>query len=191
MTQLCTLAQVHAMLHFGASDTGDDSLISDVLIPAASEMIENEVQYTFGTLHGSLKLFAAPPYLLDNTLYFRDNVFTQVDAVTTDGGTLTPVTDYTVLPLNFTPKTRLLLTNFPAVSINNPAGTLTVSGTLGYGSIPSDVNFAATKLAAWMYQTRDSDGNIQVVEGVTNVPAEAPPLVLRILAKYRHNLIFA
>lgn len=191
MTLLCTLAQVRAMLSFGASDTGDDSLIEDVLIPSASQMIENDCQFTFGTLAGNLQLFAAPPYLLGNVLYFRDNVFTQVDSVTTDGGTLTPTTDYTPLPLNFTPKTRLLLTNFPAVTVNNPAGTLTVSGTLGYGSIPSDVNFVATKLAAWMYQTRDSDGNIQVVENVTNVPAEAPAMVHTILAKYKHNLIFA
>lgn len=190
MTLLCTLAQVRAMINI--TGTGDDSLISDVLIPAASAMIENECQFTFGTLQGgSLTLFAGHPYLINNTLYFRDNVFAQVDAITTDNGTLVADTDYSVLPLNFTPKTRARLINWSAVSVTNPSGTLTVSGTLGYGSIPSDVGFAATKLAAWMYQTRDSDGQIQVVNDITTVPAEAPPMVKNILSKYKHNLLFA
>jgi hypothetical protein len=191
MTQLCTLSQVRAMLHFGAADTSEDSLISDVLIPAASQMIENDCQYTFGTLPGSLQVFAAPPYLVEGVLYFRDNVFSQVDSIRDDNGTLTPTTDYTLLPLNFTPKTRMRLNNYFVPTATNPAGTLTITGTLGYGSIPADIGFAATKLAAWMYQTRDSDGNIQVVENVTNVPAEAPAMIHNILSKYRHSLIFA
>jgi len=188
---LCTLAQVRAMLHFAAADTGDDTLIQDVLIPAASEMIQSEVQYTFGTLHGSLELFAGHPYLIGNTLYFRDDVVTTVDSFNTDNGTLTPEVDYVLLPLNFAPKTRALLLNWDSTSVTNPAGTLTLTGTLGYGSIPSDVNFAATKLAAWAYQTRDSTGDIQVVNDVTQVPASAPPMVKSILSKYKHALLFA
>lgn len=193
MTQLlCTLAQVRKMIGLSASDdTGDDALIEDVLIPAASEMIQNDVQYTFGTLQSSLQLFAGHPYLAGNTLYFRDNVVTTIDSFNTDNGTLTPDVDYVLLPLNSTPKTRALLINWSAVSVNNPAGTLTITGTLGYGSIPSDVNFAATKLSAWMYQTRDSDGAIQIVNDVTTVPAEAPGMVKAILSKYKHNLIFS
>lgn len=191
MTQLCTLAQVRSMLHFDATDTGDDSLIENVLIPASSQMIENDCQFTFGTLPGSLQLFAAPPYLLGNVLYFRDNVFTTIDAITTNQGTLTPNEDYVALPQNFAPKTRAMLLSFNNTGISNPAGTLTVSGTLGYGSIPPDVNWAATRLAAWLYQTRDSSGEVQIVENVTNVPAEAPPAIRRTLAKYAHNLLFA
>lgn len=190
MTILCTLAQVKSMLHF-VNDDADDSLIQNVLIPAASTMIENDVQFTFGTLPGNLQLFACHPYLKGNTLYFRDNVFTQVDSITTDSGTLTANTDYVLLPLNFAPKTRAKLISYPIPIAVNPAGTLTVTGTLGYGSIPSDVNFAATKLAAWMYQTRDSQGNIQVVDNVTEIPASAPPMIKNILSKYKHNLIFA
>jgi len=80
--------------------------------------------------------------------------------------------------------------NFDTVSISNPAGTLTLQGTLGYGSIPSDVNFAATKLAAWMYQTRDSDGDVQVVGDITVIPASAPPMVKSIISKYKLNLLY-
>jgi len=64
MTQLlCTLQQVRKMIGLSdpLSDTGDDALIEDVLIPAATTMINNEAQFTFGTLYGSLELFAAPP----------------------------------------------------------------------------------------------------------------------------------
>ena len=193
MTQLlCTLAEVRKMIGLtGSEDTGDDTLIENVLIPAASEMIQNECQYTFGTLQSSLQLFARHPYLVGDTLYFRDNVITAIDSFNTDNGTLTANVDYVLLPLNSAPKTRALLINWPAVSVSNPAGTLTITGTLGYGSIPSDVNFAATKLSAWMYQTRDSDGAVQIVNDVTTVPAEAPGMVKAILSKYKHNLLFA
>lgn len=189
---LCTLSQVRSMLHFESADTGDDSLISDVLIPAASDMIQNQVQYTFGTLSGaSLYLDAFHPYLKGDTLYFRDNVVTQVDRFTSDTGTLTAGVDFDLLPLNFNPKTRARLRSGASWQVNVPQKAFTIYGTLGYGSIPSDVNFAATKLAAWMYQTRDSEGNIQVVENVVEVPANAPPLVLTIVRKYEHALIFA
>ncbi len=192
MTLLCTLDQVRKMIGLtDGEDPGDDSLIESVLIPAASDMIQNDVQFTFGTLVGSLEVFAGHPYLKGNTLYFRDNVFTRLDSIQTDGGTLTDGIDYTPLPLNFTPKTRALLTNFNSFTVNNPSGTLVLNGTLGYGSIPSDVNFAATKLAAWMYQTRDSDGAIQVVNDITTVPAEAPAMIKTILSKYKLNLVFA
>lgn len=195
MTQLlCTLAQVRKMIGLDGSsgdDTGDDALIESILIPAATDMINNEVQFTFGTLHGSLDLFARPPYLVGSTLYFRDNVITSIDSLGTDSGTLTANVDYVLLPLNNTPKTRANLINFSSLSVTNPSGTLTVMGTLGYGSVPSDVNFAATKLSAWMYSTRDSDGDVQIVNDITTVPAQAPPMVKNILSKYKHNLLFA
>ena len=194
MTELlCTLQQVRTMIGLNdpLTETGDDSLIEDVLIPAATDMINNEVQFSFGTLIGNLDLFAGPPYYVGGVLYFRDNYVTAIDAIVTDGGTLTAGMDYALLPLNFSPKTSAVLYNFSTVSITNPAGTLTLQGTLGYGSIPSDVNYAATKLAAWMYQTRDSDGDVQVVGDITVIPATAPPLVKSILSKYKHNLLYA
>ena len=192
MTLLCTLAQVRKMIGLtDGDDTGDDTLIENVLIPAASDMIQNDCQFTFGTLQGSLELFAGPPYLVGNTLYFRDNVVTAIDSFNTDNGTLTANVDYVLQPLNFVPKVSARLINWTQLNVTNPAGTLTLTGTLGYGSIPSDVNFAATKLAAWMYQTRDSDGAIQVVNDITTVPAEAPAMIRNILSKYKHNLIFA
>lgn len=194
MTQLlCTLDQVRKMIGLNnpAEDTEDDALIQDVLIPAATDMINNDCQFTFGTLIGSLDLFASHPYLKGNTLYFRDNAVVAIDSLNTDNGTLTPDIDYVLMPLNFSPKTYARLINFSTISVTNPAGTLTLSGTLGYGSVPSDVSYAATKLSAWMYQTRDSDGSIEVVGDVTQVPASAPPLVKNILSKYKHNLIFA
>lgn len=173
------------------TNTGDDTLIENVLIPAATDMINNEVQFTFGTLYGSLDLFAGPPYFVDGVLYFRDNYVSTLDAITTDNGTLTQNVDFVLMPMNFAPKTSAALINFSTPSISNPAGTLTISGTLGYGSIPNDVNYAATKLAAWMYQTRDSSGEIQIVNDVTIVPAEAPAMVRSILSKYKHNLLYA
>lgn len=191
MTALCTLAEVRKMIGLtNGDDMSDDTLIENVLIPAATDMIQNDVQYTFGASVGTLTLFARPPYLVGGNLYFRDNVIAGLDTFSTDNGTLTANVDYVLQPLNASPKAYATLLTWDATSVSNPAGTLTLIGTLGYGSIPSDINYAATKLAAWMYQTRDSDGAIQVVNNVTEVPAQAPPLVKSILSKYRHSLIF-
>jgi hypothetical protein len=190
MTILCTLSEVRQMLHFAANDTGNDGLISSVLIPAASQMIENAVQFTFGTIQGTLNFDAGHPYLKGDTLYFRDNLVISIGYFTSDQGTLT-ADMYDLLPLNFTPKygARLRPGNSWNVGVANKA--FTVGGTFGYGTLPADVNFAATKLAAWMYQTRDSEGNIQVVNDVTQIPASAPPMVKTILDKYKHGLLFA
>lgn len=189
MTILCTLPQVRAMLHFAATDTGDDDLIEDVLIPAACEMIENEVQFSFSTISGTLHLDAQHPYLKGNTLYFRDNYVVSIDRFTSDTGTLT--TDmYDLLPLNFTPKYAARLRSGQSWGVSVAEKAFTITGTLGWGSTPSDVSFAATKLSAWLYQTRDSEGNIQVIENVTEIPESAPPLVKNILSKYKHNLLF-
>lgn len=190
MTILCTLAEVRAMLHLNASATSDDGLISSVIIPAASQMIENEARLTFGTLQSSLYLDAAHPYLKGNTLYFRDNLVVGVDNFTSDTGTLTSVM-YDLLPLNFSPKYAARLRPGYDWGYSVAEKAFTVTGTLGYGTLPADINFAATKLAAWIYNTRDSEGNIQIVENVTEVPAQAPPLVKSILEKYKHDMVFA
>lgn len=190
MSLLCTLAEVRAMLHFKAADTPDDGLITSVIIPAASQMIENDVQVTFGSETGTLYLDACHPYLKGNTLYFRDNYVTAVNRLTSDTGTLTPDM-YDLLPLNFSPKYAARLRPGNAWNYQTAAKAFTLSGEIGYGTLPADVNFAATKLAAWIYQTRDSEGNIQVVNEVTQIPANAPPLVKNILSKYKHSLLFA
>lgn len=187
---LCTLAQVRKMIGLtGAEDTSDDDLIENELIPAASQIIQNSCQITFGTLQGTLKMDAAHPYLKGNTLYFRDNYVTGIDRFTSDAGTLTSGM-YDLMPLNGTPKYGARLRPGNSWNVVNPAAAFTIVGTLGYGSIPWDVGVAATKLAAWMYQTRDSDGAIQVVNNVAEVPAQAPPQVHTILSKYKRNLLF-
>ena len=187
---LCTLAEVRKMIGLDSGqDTGDDTLIESVLIPAASQMIQNDCQFTFGTLQSYLKADAAPPYLFGNKLYFRDNLVIGIDNFTSDIGTLTSDM-YDLLPLNGTPKTAARLKPGQSWNYQNAQAAFTITGTLGYGSIPSDVNYAATKLAAWMYQTRDSDGQIQVVNDITVVPAEAPAMVKSILSKYKHNLLY-
>jgi hypothetical protein len=187
---LCTLDQVRKMIGLDAMATEDDDLIRDTLIPSASQMIQNDCQITFGTLQGTLRLDAAHPYLKGSILYFRDNYITGIDRFTSDTGTLTSGM-YDLLPLNFTPKYGARLRAGNAWGVSHPEAAFTIEGTLGYGSIPSDVSFAAQKLATWMYQTRDSDGAIQVANNITEIPAQAPPQVHKILSKYKHNLIFA
>jgi hypothetical protein len=191
MTILCSLADVRRMLNFTiGADNSNDTLIETVLIPAASQMIENDCQFTFGTLQGTLYADAAHPYLKGSTLYFRDNYVQSIGWFTSDTGTLT-ADMYDLLPLNYSPKYAVRLRPGNSWNYETANKAFTIGGTFGYGTLPADVNYAATRLAAWMYQTRDSAGNIQVINDVTRVPAEAPPLVKNILSKYRHSLLFA
>jgi hypothetical protein len=186
MPDLTTLAQVRQMLSFDPSVTDDDPLIADVLIPAASTLIESYCRTAFGTITGqTLVMDAAKPYLYGDTLFFRDQYVLTVDSFVTDTVTLTAA-DYDLLPYNSPRKTAARLRRGKTWNYSDPRGAFRITGSVGYGSIPPDVRLAATRLAAWLYQTRDNEGAVVVAGDTTTIPAEAPPLVFKILNQGRY-----
>lgn len=193
MTDLTTLDKVHQLGKFtvnGTLQTADDPLIEDVLIPAASEMIENHCQVTFSLANGTMTLDAAPPFLYGDRLFFRQNDAAGVYQVTTDTGTLQSA-DYDLMPLNGPPYTGLRLRQGVQWNVSDWRAAIKVAGTLGYSAdVPSDVSYVATRLVWWMYQNRDNDGSIMVVDNVKQIPSDAPPLVFKVLQKYVKSQVY-
>lgn len=186
MPNLTTLAKVRQLLGFADDSTSDDDLIEDVLIPAASTMIENYCKTYFGTLQSSIRLDANRPYLYGNVLYFRTDVQGVDSFIVNATNTLTSA-DYDLLPYNEPPYAMARLRTGATWGVIDNEGAFIITGTLGRGvNVPSDVQYAATRLTTWLYQTRDNKGDIFIADNTATIPAEAPPMVFKILDMGRY-----
>ncbi len=191
MADLTTLAAVKLQLSIGTLLNTDDALLS-TYVTEASQMIETYTKRTFNAANGTLTFDIAPPYIYGRKLFFREDVLGVYELRNGNGSVIAP-DQYRFLPLNNTPLYGLEL--LPSASVTwspTPAGdwlsAITLAGTLGYSSTPpSDIQLAATKLAAWLYQNRDnSDDNVRFADGSMTIPSAAPAIVLRILNNGRY-----
>lgn len=169
------------------SGTNDDALIG-TLVSAASTMIENICKRTFIQTTGTLYYDPAPPDVYGGKLFFGQDV-QSVTHLIDASGTL-DASKYRLLPRNGTPKYGLELKN-TGWTFSEDVDSITVIGTYGLyadeNSVPADLRQAATKLAQWMYQTRDNTGDtIHFANGDVSIPANAPPQVMTILERGRY-----
>lgn len=188
-TSLTTLAAVRAQLSFDNTLTGDDALIS-TYVEQASAMIETYCKRTLAAANGTLHFDVRPPDVYGNKLFFGADVIGVYAVVNGDGETVAS-SDYQLLPNNSTPKYAIRLLNGKAWTYDtNREAAITIAGTLGMfaaDAIPDDLALAATKLAAWLYQTRDNrEDNVRFADGSMVIPSDAPAVVLRILDKGRY-----
>lgn len=199
MSDYTTTAAVKRQLNIGQTEinTVDDDLI-DVYVTQASQAIDTFTGRTFSESIGTLYYDARYPVIEGRILYF-DQDYLGVDAVSNGvNGTINPA-NYRLLPQHYAPKYALQLLDQSGLSwqVGNDGGAqnaITVIGTTGYclaSSRPADITLAATKLAAWLYQNRDNDGAIiQMADGTTSIPAEAPAVVLKLLDKYIRRVAY-
>lgn len=197
---LTTTAAVKRQLAIGVNGTVnnvDDDLI-DTYVAQASQMIQTECVRTFGTLVGTFYYDAAYPVAVNNLLYF-DQDFLQVDSVSNgSNGTLDP-SNYRLLPINFQPKYALQLLNkstqvWVVGNDGYAQNAIVVMGTAGYctpADRPADITNAATKLAAFLYETRDVEPTVQIANGFAVLPANAPSVVLRTIASYVRRVAYS
>lgn len=186
MPDYTTLSAVKSQLNIEASNTDDDTLI-ETFVTQASEMIDSVCNRRFIATPGTLKLDACPPHLYGNTLFFGDDV-TSVLSISDANGEIDSA-NYWLKPNNTSPKWGAAFKSGYTPQYDSSAQqAITVVGSLGYAvSAPSDINLAATRLAAWMYQTRDNTGeSVRFMDGTTIIPANAPPLVMTILQRGRY-----
>jgi hypothetical protein len=199
MTDLTTLAAVRNQLRSNALNpmgTEDDSLISDY-VTQASAWIESEVGFPIVGQGGGTRTYdACPPDVYGRKLFLGD-FFSGIDRIVNGDGIDVATDEYRLLPPNTTPKYAVELKPSGGVSwayTGDRLDAITVYGTLGYtagtADIPADLTLAATRLASWLYQTRDSTGDIKVAEGFTVIPANAPALVLRTIANYQRLKVY-
>jgi hypothetical protein len=185
MVNLTTVALVKE----GQDITGtDDDAYIGTLVAAASTMIENICKRTFTQTLGTLYYDPAPPDVYGGKLYFGQAV--QSVAHLIDASGTIDASKYRLLPRNGTPKYGLELKN-TGWTFSDTVDSIAVIATYGMyadeSSVPADLRQAATKLAQWMYQTRDNTGDtVHFANGDVSIPANAPPQVMTILERGRY-----
>ena len=189
MSDLTTAAAVKAQLKI--TETGDDTLLADY-VTQASKMVETFCGRQFANTAGTLAFDTYGPHIQGDRLYLGQDVLS-ITSLTNGGDGVLPATAYRLWPLNTSPKyaVELLPSGGYAWETDSDGyaeGAIVVVGSLGYctaATRPADVTLAATKLAAWLYQNRDNDGStVQLGNGALAIPAEAPALVFKLLARY-------
>ena len=190
---LTTLAAVRSLLgETDAAQTANDSEIG-ACITAASRAIHVYAAQEFAPLNtGSLaRKFAyygggrlsLQPYSL-NTL-----TSVQIDTETDEPTTLVEDSDYYVSPRGGTRDgvyDALELPSIPGAGGSKRWREVTVTGTWGYASVPSDVARAAAVLAAWWYRNQSTVPGVSLGgEGDRFGPTSWPTAVLQLLASYR------
>lgn len=198
MVDLTTTTAVKAQLHI--TGTLDDTLISDY-VTQASEMFSVQTRQQFYATGGATLTYDInQPDIYGRKLFFG-RMMLGVDRVYNGDGNVIPTTDYRLLPPNDSPKYALEIypnasTFFIPVNDNQGyEGAVQVNGTIGFcltGQQPADVTLAVTRLAAWLYATRDSNGAVvQFADGTMAIPTNAPAFVLQIAGKYARLQIFS
>ena len=200
MATLTNLKDVKRSLAVGSNTTGtlvfdknlDDILLND-LITQATDMFVKETGVDYFGVEGTLTLDLTHRYVVGRKLFFRDDMVS-VTSIENDGnGTLTSA-DWVTMPRDsedgvYGVELRKLFwrwtdTRFASIKV------IGVKGRSANGQPPEQVHLAVTRLASWLYQTRDSRGSIQFGDKVTNFPQDAPKLVQRIANNEKHSRIY-
>lgn len=201
MGDLTTSAKVKRQLGIGVNgttNTVDDDLIA-TYVTDASQAIETHCKRSFSVTYGTLYWDARFPTVSGRKLYFDQDVL-GIDSLSNGSNGTINAANYRLLPQHFSPKYALeLLTKSSMVWLDGNDGfaqnAIVTIGSFGYceaADQPADVTLAATKLAAWLYQTRENSetDTIQMADGSVSIPSNAPPMVFRLLEKYIRKVAY-
>lgn len=193
---LTTTANVKSVLHI--TDGSNDAML-DMFVAQASDMFSIEARRQFYATPGATLTYdIAPPQIYGSQLFFLEDML-DVDRVINGDGSVITRDQFRLLPLNGSPKYALQLyvgnnVWFQPNDVNSWQSAIHVQGTLGYcetDEVPNDVVFAVTKLAAFFYETRDNQGDvIRFADGSTQIPSNAPPMVLRVATNYKRVQLY-
>lgn len=194
---LTTTALVKSQLHI--IENSDDAII-DLYVAQASQMFSTEARRQFYATPGATLTYdIIPPQVYGGQLFFLEDILGVDRIINGDGSVILP-SQFRLLPVN-SPSPKYALQLYVGSNIwfqpnqeNSWQSALQVQGTVGYcptGEVPSDVVFAVTKLAAFMYETRDNQGDvIRFADGSSQIPSNAPPLVLRVVNNYKRVQLY-
>lgn len=200
MGTLTNLNDVKRALSIGSNVDGtlvfdknlDDTQIA-LDIQRASDFFATETQNNYYGAIGTLTLDVSEQYIRGRQLFFRHDVLRSITRIENDGnGTLTS-SDWVTMPRNSTPYFGVELKTKYWQWSTSPLGAIRVIGALGEnadGQPSAQVHLAVTRLASWLYKTRDTRGNIQLSTGNNATANEGFPDVVReiIENEKRHRL---
>ena len=200
MGTLTNLNDVKRSLAIGSNVNGtlvfdvnlDDTLLN-TLIEEASDIFSSETGNNYYGTQGTLIINHDCHHVSGRKLFFREDVFRSITQIENDGyGTLTS-NDFVTMPLNSAPYFGVQLKTLSWAYDDTPLGAIRVIGALGMnpnGQPSARVHLAVTRLASWLYQTRDTRGAIQFADTSTNAPEEIPNTVLQVIEKEKRHLIY-
>lgn len=183
MADYCTIDDVKALA--GTQSLGDDDLLED-LVTRSSRVVDSHTRRVFVKV--SETRYFTPGADTKGQLLFVDTDLLSVSELKTDAEVI-PDTDYTLFPLNISPKNRVQLgSNYSWEYPEDPAGSIQVTGDWGYSATaPADIVQATARLALWMYRQREAPfgkmGN--AITGEYEVQVALPEDVEALLMRYR------
>lgn len=200
ITTLANVRRQLATIQNGVVTMGtlDDDLIQQY-VTNASDAIQSACRRNFYDSIGTLTYDAYYPVVANRELYLGQDLIGIVSIVNGAAGTMTP-DQYRLLPINYNPKYAVeILISANTFWQPNANGyyqnAIQVVGTLGYctsANRPTDITLAATKLAAYLYQTRnDNDmGVVRQANGDYLLPPKVPTIVQQTIDKYIRREIY-
>jgi hypothetical protein len=186
-----TLAQLRTYLKLGASETGDDALLTD-LLARAQAMIDHACARTFEQSGDTTRYFDARRDV-DGAMLYLDTDLAQITSVTNGDGATIASNQYATEPRNTTPYYALAIKQNQNVAwtwSDTPENAIAIVGRWAYSvTAPADITHACIRLAAWLYRQKDSNADIDrplvTGDGVMILPSAMPKDVLEILAPFK------
>ena len=170
----------------------DDTLIQ-TFIEEASDVFSRETKNNYYAALGTLTLDVTSEYVHGRKLFFRDDVALTLTRIENDGnGTLTAA-DWVTMPRNTTPFYGVQLKTKAWTWDASRLGAIKVIGTIGTaldGQPPARVHLAVTRLASWLYQTRDTRGSVRYADRTVSFSQDAPSLVQTIIDQEQRLRLF-
>lgn len=182
-----TLSQFRTYRGFGATETGDDTLINTYLIPSAQAAIEQFCHRKFEAATQTRYYDAMSAQIAGQWLYLDQDLLS-VTTLTNGEGSVIPSTGYRLYPRNEGPPySQILLLNSYIWNFTTD-GEIAIAGSWGYSSTPpADVVTAMFELVNYLYTLKDSsvfDVTAMPESGVIQVPKGWPQHVRVDLGRY-------
>lgn len=186
-----TLAQVRKELAFEAANTGDDSLLTD-LIARAQAWIDAETGWSFEAA-AATRYYDPTRNVVGAELRVEGDLLT-VTTLTNGDGAVVTASQYVLVPANTSPKYAVRLKSSTGLYwtwLTDPENAITLVGTWGYATAaPKNIELATIKLAAYLYRQRDAQ-QFEVTsapgQGEQIVPQGIPRTVWQTIRAYRRR----
>lgn len=193
-----TLAQLREYLKLGASETGDDTFLTNCLT-RAQDFIEGAecCNRVFEASADSTRSFFVHQSVAADgmTLRLDYDLASTPTTVTNGNDEVIPSTAYTLLPLNLTPKHSIKLKSTYGYTWqygDDPDNTIDIVAKWAYSlTAPERIKTATLLLAKWLYRqknaTSDADQPVVAPGGFIIMPSKLPTAFWDMVSGYKRR----
>ena len=190
-----TLSELRAYLKLGTSETGDDTLLTDLLTRAQAYIDSPQCcNRTFEASADTTRYFDATRAVDGLTLRLDYDLATTPTTVTNGDGTTIASTYYVLEPRNIAPyfQIRLKATSGIVWSYgDDPDNPIAVTGKFAYSvTAPTAIKQATLVLAAWFYRQRGANADVDrsvMADGMVIMPTSLPKVFWDLVGGYKRR----